>query len=184
MPGFYIECTPAEALLQSSLVCLYNQTCIDTVLSYLHPNSAFVPALTTSTADSYLPNAVVPDLMDLLMVEAWNLSADHSSYFNACLPAQCAYTYATRNDVLFIVTTLFGLAGGLVTVLTLVAPLSVKYIFRIVRRVRQSPRRLAESEESKCNGNVDSTMGANRLMVRQSRLESEAGYQCLNCTKR
>jgi len=64
------------------------------------------------------------------MVEKWNLSTMYDEYYNECAPIECMYTEKSRNSVLYIVTTLIGLVGGLVTVLKMIAPLIVKLVRR------------------------------------------------------
>ena len=157
MPDLYIGCTVTEALLQSSLICFYNQTCIDRFVSYLQFNSSIrVSALTTSTSDSYRINSTLQELVDQLMVGAWQFSIEHGSYFNACQPERCIFTQATRNDALYIITTLFGLIGGLSTVFRLIVPLGVKHLPRIIRRTRRATPMLTEPDDGKRNHKIDS----------------------------
>ncbi|CAF4806061.1 unnamed protein product, partial [Rotaria sp. Silwood2] len=40
IPGQYVGCFPLESLLQSTLECFYNQTCVDILHSYLVFNSS------------------------------------------------------------------------------------------------------------------------------------------------
>ncbi|CAF3311869.1 unnamed protein product, partial [Rotaria sp. Silwood2] len=127
VPGLYVGCFVTEALLQSSLQCFYNQTCINELRTYLTYNSSLiVTALNASMSNRFFDNSTIQELVDALMIEQWNLSTAFESYYNACQPMQCTYTYAARNDIIYILTTLFGLAGGLVTVLKFIVPLLVK----------------------------------------------------------
>jgi hypothetical protein len=70
------------------------------------------------------------------MIEKWNVSPAYERYYNACHPTQCTYTFETRNDLIYIVTTLFGIAGGLITVLKLILPRLIK-LFRKKREHQQ-----------------------------------------------
>ena len=150
VPGMYRGCIPTEALLQSSLICFYDQTCIDQFLFFQQFNSSIhAPALTTSASGRFLANSTVEELVDQLMVEAWNFSAEHSSYFNACRVAQCSYTYMTKNDALFVITTVFGLIGGLVKLLRFAVPLAVDNIFKLIKRVRRPAPQSIRSENGK-----------------------------------
>ncbi len=58
------------------------------------------------------------------------MSTIYERYYNQCQPAQCTYIYDTRNDVIYIVTTLFGIAGGLTTVLKLILPRLIRLIMK------------------------------------------------------
>lgn len=137
VPGLHIGCNTVESLLQSSLICFYDQTCIDQLFSNAEFNSSVpIPALTTSNSGRNPLNATVEALVDQLMVEAWNLSREYGSYFNTCRPRQSSYTRATRNDAIFIITTLFGLIGGLITALRFAVPLAVSNILKVLQRSR------------------------------------------------
>jgi hypothetical protein len=62
------------------------------------------------------------------MIEKWNATPIFERYYNECQPKNCKYSITKRNDLIYISTTLFGLAGGLTTVLELVIPRLVKFI--------------------------------------------------------
>jgi hypothetical protein len=149
VPGVYTGCYIIESLLQSTLECFYNQTCIRELRSYLISTSLITsPALNSSLPTQYFTNSTIEDLVDHLMVEQWNSSQMYDGYYNACQPAQCTYTYVTKNDIIYIVTTIIGLAGGLITVLKLAVPLLVK----LVRRKTELPRQEIGKIKSKVTG--------------------------------
>jgi hypothetical protein len=138
VPGLYIGCFVIEALLQSTLECFYYQTCINQLQSYLVSSSPmYVTALDSSLPSQYFINSTIEELLDHLMVEQWNSSLMYDSYYNECQPTQCTYTYVTKNDIIYIVTTLVGLVGGLITVLKLVVPRLVKLFVRYILRQRR-----------------------------------------------
>lgn len=56
------------------------------------------------------------------MVENWSKEIDYSLYFTECAPQYCTYSVTQRRDVIFLVTTLFGLFGGLNIALKLLIP--------------------------------------------------------------
>jgi hypothetical protein len=149
VPGVYIGCYIIESLLQSTLECFYNQSCIREVRSYLKRNF-FLPiiALNSSLPTQYFINSTIEELVDNLMVEQWNSSLMYDSYYNACQPAQCTYTHQIKNDIIYIVTTLVGLVGGLITVLKLVVPRLVE----LVRRKTELPRQENGKIKSKVTG--------------------------------
>jgi hypothetical protein len=138
VPGLYTGCFVIEALLQSTLECFFDQTYINQLQSYLlSPSPMNVTALDSSLTTQYFINSTIQDLLDNLMVEQWNSSVMFNSYYNECQPAQCTYTYVTKNDIIYIVTTLIGLVGGLITVLKLVVPRLVKLFVRYILRQRR-----------------------------------------------
>jgi hypothetical protein len=135
IPGFYTGCYVIESLLQSTLECFYNQECIDKLQSFsLSTLSMNVTALDSSLSNHSFINSTIKDLLEHLMIEQWNVSPMYERYYNECQPIQCTYTVETRNDVIYIVTTLFGIAGGLTTVLELVVPRLVKFIMHYIRK--------------------------------------------------
>ena len=82
-------------------------------------------ALDSSITSRFHQNTTIGDILDKLMVESWNWSIDHADYYVECHPAECVYTVVTRNDAIYIVTTLIGLIGGLMTGLKLMVSMSM-----------------------------------------------------------
>ncbi|CAF0792169.1 unnamed protein product [Adineta steineri] len=128
LPGLYIGCYIIESLLQSNLKCFYDQVCIDTVQLYLGSSTFInVTALDISLSIQYLENSTIADILDELMVEEWNSSSIYDNYYSECQPSGCSYTVTTKNNAIYIITTLIGLVGGLITVLKLTVPMLVKF---------------------------------------------------------
>ncbi len=131
VPGVYTGCYVIESLRQSNLQCFYNQTCINKLQSYfLSSGSMNITALDTSLSSRYLENSTIEDLLDELMIEEWSPSIMYENYFNECEPTECSYTHQTKNSIIYIVTTLTGLIGGLITALKLIVPRLVKFARR------------------------------------------------------
>ncbi|CAF4109656.1 unnamed protein product, partial [Adineta steineri] len=127
----YTGCYVIESLLQSDLRCFYNQTCITKLQSYsLAKTTMNVTALDKSLPSNFTENSTIEELVNQLMVEEWNPLIMYENYYNECQPSQCTYTHETKNSVIYIVTTLVGLIGGLITALKLIVPRLVKFIRR------------------------------------------------------
>jgi hypothetical protein len=92
-----------------------------------------VTALDQSLPSRFFPNSTLQVIVDELMVEEWNRSRMYDRYYNACQPIECTYTHQTKNSIVYIVTTLIGLLGGLITVLKLIVPRAVM----LVRKKRE-----------------------------------------------
>ena len=135
--GLYSGCYITEALLQSTLECFYNQTCINILQTYMSSLSMNVSALDSSLLSRFEQNSTIESLVDVLMVEEWNLSSVYEDYYKECQPKKCIYTYVGRNDAIYIVTTVIGLIGGLVKVLMLLIPKFVKFSPRILRAIQR-----------------------------------------------
>jgi hypothetical protein len=138
VPGFYTGCYVIESLLQSTLECFYRQECIDKLQDYLSASSSMnVLALNASLSSLYSVNSTIKELVNNLMIERWNASTIYELYYNECQPIQCTYKLETRNDVIYIFTTLFGIAGGITTILKIILPSLVKF-FRRKKEQRQA----------------------------------------------
>jgi hypothetical protein len=137
--GFYTGCYVIESLLQSTLQCFYDQQCIDRLQVHLPPSSSMnVTALDSSFPSNYSVNSTIKHLVNNMMIELWNTSPIYENYYNACQPTHCIYTVETRNDVIYIVNTLFGIVGGVITVLKFILPRLVK-IVRKKKREQPQP---------------------------------------------
>ncbi len=136
VPGFYSGCYIIESLLQSSLECFYDQQCIDTLRRYLMSSSSVNVIPLDASFSRYSENSTVKELVENLMIEEWWTRTIFENYYNECQPIQCTYTLETNHEVVYIFTTLFGIAGGLVTILELVVPRLVSVIMYFIRKHR------------------------------------------------
>ena len=139
VPGMYIGCYLIEATLQSTLECLYNETCLDMITSHVTSSASIDWMPLNSMESRYSPNTTMQIILNDLMVEKWNWSVNYDSYYAECQPYECIYTYKSKNDAIYIVTTVISLVGGLVTALNfgiskIALPIS-KYIQSRKRRV-------------------------------------------------
>ncbi|CAF1383620.1 unnamed protein product [Adineta steineri] len=131
VPGIYIGCYIIEGLLQSNLECFYNETCINQIQSYFTQYlSMNLTTLDTSLLVRFHMNSTIEELVDKLMVEKWNNATIYDGYYNECQPSKCSYSYQGKNDLIYIITTVIGLVGGLITVLKLIVPRLIKLIRR------------------------------------------------------
>jgi hypothetical protein len=134
--GFYTGCHVIASLLQSNLECFYDQDCVDKLKSYFLSSSSMNVAALDESLSKYSKNSTIQELVDNLMIEQWNAPPIFEKYYNECLPMQCTYTFETKNDVIYIFTTLFGIVGGLTTVLKLLIPRLVNIIVCCIRKQR------------------------------------------------
>jgi hypothetical protein len=105
LPGLLIGCYPLESMLQSSLECLYNGL-----------------------------NETVQHMVDRLFVDDWFINKSYDNYFQECGPSHCVYSYIQNFDIVFIITTIVGLYGGLTTLLKLIIPIIIHIILWFLRR--------------------------------------------------
>ncbi|CAF3962316.1 unnamed protein product [Adineta steineri] len=138
IPGLRLGCFVIEGVLQSTLECFYNQTCLNKVQSYIiSPISINVIALNSSLSSQFNQTSTIQEIVNELMVDKWNLSMIYENYYKQCQPIKCSYTYVDRNNIIFIITTLIGLIGGLVKILRFMIPKLVKFIPRLMKNIRK-----------------------------------------------
>ena len=113
VPGINAACLPYNGLLASTLECLYDTECLSEVST-----SVWMP-LNGSL------NVTVGALVKNLFVVEWSNTSDFSAYYYACVPSLCSYTYKERITLIYMITTLIGLIGGVVTALRVIAPVLV-----------------------------------------------------------
>ncbi|CAF1524142.1 unnamed protein product, partial [Didymodactylos carnosus] len=139
MPGLITGCTIVYSALYSNLKCFYNQSCIDESKTFMGSiYSLDVTALNSSAQSQYDPNSTVDAILAQLFVEKWNSGASFSSYYEQCRPLQCTFTYSGRNNIVYIVTTIIGLFGGLTKVLLVIIPSALKLVRRGKRPAEES----------------------------------------------
>ena len=161
VPGIFQGCFMIEAALQSTLECFYSPDCIRQLQYYLASNTSIVfPALSATQPSRYRANSTMKTLLDELMVEEWNLTSTYESYYRACQPTQCTYTSVLKNEAIYIVTTLFGLIGGLVTILKVTVPITVKFGRKLKKSSRSKSGRMLQRQDNSKRGD--------RLVLRSS----------------
>jgi hypothetical protein len=123
--GFVIGCTAVESVLQSTLECLFDCSCLENIRTYI-PSSNISGIYPLNTIQSrFAPNTSIERITNDLFIEKWSTEQSFSIYFGQCAPVLCTYTLEERNNVLYVITKLLGLYGGLTAALRLCVPLIV-----------------------------------------------------------
>ncbi|CAF3730830.1 unnamed protein product [Rotaria sp. Silwood1] len=124
--GFRTGCYAIEGVLQSTLECLFNSQCLATIqiLFPISPNVNIYPLNRNQTRFSSM--MTIEELANELFLETWPTVISFSNYYNHCRPYLCAYTFTQRN-ILYVVTKVLGIYGGLTTVLRFCVPLIVAW---------------------------------------------------------
>lgn len=78
--GLWAGCTVTYSLLQSTLECFYNQTCLDTIFPHLSTHETF-KAMSLDEKSVFRSNSTVQSIIDSLMVEEWIQSVSYENYF-------------------------------------------------------------------------------------------------------
>ena len=137
LPDIEVGCFVVSSTLQSSIECFFNQTCLNIVKQNIPQKRAINISILNPNSTRFGPNSLIGTIVDNLMVETWNEEMYYDQYFKQCAPKQCTYTYTASQNFLYIVTTIFGLFGGLSVALRIAVPLIVRWIRNRIRRHRQ-----------------------------------------------
>ncbi|CAF1176295.1 unnamed protein product [Adineta steineri] len=136
--GFFGGCTPLESILQSTLDCLYDVTCIQLLLNYFPALNQIQLNWTNSVLTSKQQNASVIDYLDDLFIEEWSIEMNYSKYFDECAASYCTYTTTDRNDFTYAITLSISLYGGLIVIFRLIAPFLISSAMKLRYRPRNA----------------------------------------------
>ncbi|CAF3599747.1 unnamed protein product [Rotaria sp. Silwood1] len=145
LPGLVKGCSPIDGLQMSTLECFFSADCIATILTYLEyytqmdgsPPAHFVPPrvlplwldpLDNSTPSRFSPNTSISTIISELLVEQLETIISYENYFSSCAPTMCRYEYVKRNDILYVITSVLSLYGGLTIILRCITWNSVRII--------------------------------------------------------
>ena len=163
IPGMLSTWFPFQSLLISTLECLYSDVCLSQIKAFINENVSSTSFTTLTPSSNFTPNATyeqVDVLARRLFVESWDNESSYESYFDQCNPLACQYTYQSRFSLIYIVTTVIGLIGGLLIVARLAAPVIVKFAHAArtyISRWQQNGRFLTAPSRSTGPGKKRST---------------------------
>lgn len=135
--GLFIGCLPSSALLQSTVECFYNETCLNALHFALFDSVRMISLPASINMSSYFaPSASVRSLFNELFIERWFRQYDYEAFFRTCTVQKCTYTYTQRAGIVYVVTTTIGLFGGLTIVLRLLCPLLIIGCMKLIGSTR------------------------------------------------
>lgn len=153
----FVSCFSIPSLLQSSLKCFFNETCLGFVQEKLNalPRDIRYPLINASllqkNSTRFSPDQSVQEIVNEMMIERWGEDIQYSQYYEQCNPKLCSYFVTAHNDALYIFTTMIGLFGGLSVALKIIVPLIVGWI-----RNRMRPRVQIDNITGKSSINEES----------------------------
>ena len=111
--GMFIGCLPLSSLMQSSLACFYNKSCLAQIHHTLQtlnlaPNLT-ISRLNTTVSSRFKPDTSLDNIINALLVESWASTIEYEKYFNQCNVSSCAYLEEQRSSLLVITSKLLGL---------------------------------------------------------------------------
>ena len=151
--GFKMGCTPTESFLMSTLECFYNASCIHLMQEQIKYNAttnftdASIPLSVNSS--QYLPNTTVANLVDQLFIETWSTTINYTAYFHLCSPTSCSYTYVQQVSLLYAVTTVLGLFGGLSLILKWISPAIIQVVLKVCEHRKKRLNRICSEHNVK-----------------------------------
>ena len=120
IPGLNVGCSVIETVLRSTLVCFYNQTCVNRIRSFF--NMPTYRALNRSTSSRFNIEHVIEEMANGLFVEEWQYNVSYSEFYAQCSPLHCSYLQYERKNILYMISRILGLYGGLSTTLRFITP--------------------------------------------------------------
>jgi len=144
-----VACFPVQAALKSTLICFFDQTCIDGLRLALNETSYVFYDLDTTALDGSLPSRYssetkIEEMFNHLMIEHITWNASHEKYYETCRPSKCFYTIQRRNNLVYVLILVLGLIGGLSSILQVIIPYVVKMISKLFNRLCHCNRHQAE----------------------------------------
>lgn len=112
MPGFRIGCLLLDSLLQSSLTCLYNKTCLGLMQANMYYSKPVKSEILTYSPLS-TPNTTIETILSQLFVSEWIQNTSFDLYFNECSPQSCKYSYSMQYNPVYVITLVIAVFGGL-----------------------------------------------------------------------
>ena len=112
MPAFRIGCLFFDSLLQSSLACLYNKTCLGLMQANIYYSQPVKTDILTYSPLS-IPNTTIETILSHLFVSKWFQNTSFDLYFNECAPQSCQYSYSMQYNLAYVITLLIAVFGGL-----------------------------------------------------------------------
>lgn len=132
MIGIFVGCYMVESVLQSDLRCLFDVDCLQQLTDSLSLTNINVSDIVLDLTNSrYQTSSSLLEIFSNIMVEEWNNQSSYAIYFNTCEVSVCTATYISHGNVIYIVTTIIGLIGGLTKVYRFALPLFMKIIIYV-----------------------------------------------------
>lgn len=126
LTSFLIRCTLMDTILNSILACWYDSNCtaaVNEVLQFVRIQDGLNLTVLNSTQPSrFLPNMTVEIIFNEMMIESFYSSMTYDLFYQECHPSSCMYTYHERSSLIYIITTVVGLFGGINIILRLISP--------------------------------------------------------------
>ncbi|CAF0984316.1 unnamed protein product [Adineta steineri] len=130
--GYLVGCTPLESLLQSTIECLYEQSCVDLLGTYLNMSLSNSSISLNKNETRFSSTNTTDSIVQQMFVETCSSNVSYNQYFEQCKPDSCSVTLFESGSFIIVVTTILGLYGGLTTFLKLLVPFLVFSTYKLI----------------------------------------------------
>jgi hypothetical protein len=157
IPGMHVGCGAEYGSLANTLECFFDPTCLNGTARYISSlDPALWPkALNRSHLLKFSPNSTFGYMIDHRFVERLETTSDYKAYFDACAPIECTYSYSEYNSVVYMITLIIGLYGGLNMIFSILIPILVTRSI-LIRQFLQSKQKSNKCSSSDGHGKGES----------------------------
>jgi hypothetical protein len=134
IPGMFHTWFPLHSLLMSTLECFYYELCLSRIKMFINTTVSSRNFTALKSSSKYYRNNsydTIEVLANKLFIQFWINESSYELYYKQCHPLECQYTYRSRLSLMYMITTIIGLIGGLTVATRLVAPLIVKFVSKV-----------------------------------------------------
>ena len=148
IPDFYVGCLSTQALIQSTMQCFYNRSCLDQIQRNINYNQLTlnVTLLNISKPSRYPPQTSIEVMLRNMFVEEWNSQINYDQYYKQSQPSYCQYQYVEQYSVSS-VTKVTGLVGGINLGFRLITPFLVETFFYSKRKFFKTENMINPKED-------------------------------------
>ena len=129
LSGLVGGCLPVDGLRQSTLECLFNSVCIDTIRLLINSTTSYsIPRALNDNLTTRYPSVTtkIGTLIEELFIEEWLNTTNYSAYYETCSPRVCYFMKTGHNTFVYTLTLLLGLYGGMSVSIRLLVTYSFK----------------------------------------------------------
>ncbi|CAF1306606.1 unnamed protein product [Adineta steineri] len=124
-------------MLESTLECIYDQDCLNTITQMLLAES-IQPLFSTRTRFKSSNTTKLTIIASELFIEHWGVEFVYEKYFASCQPKTCSYVSSERFQIMDSMGTIFTIYSGICILLQFIIPIGFKLVYKcFYRRNRQ-----------------------------------------------
>ncbi len=150
IPGAIQGCFTFDSVLLSTLECFYsNSDCLSKIKYFVNmsfdgefrpivmsklPWINVRPLANDSTTSRFTPETPFSVIVKAMMIEEWNQTFSFESYYEACKPNYCTYSYeAYTQSFIEVIIKVVSMLGGLIAALRFITKQLVELVFGLFK---------------------------------------------------